>query len=71
MRRFSLIFALVGLGILGCGKRTEQLKVYKDNITTIPKKVSPDKREFSSPRARLSGDRGVGMVNWPSFKPRT
>jgi ketosteroid isomerase-like protein len=49
MRRLLPIFALVGIGILGCGKPTEQPPIYRDNITTIPKKVSPDKRVFPAP----------------------
>ena len=43
------VFALVGLGILGCGMRTEQLEVDKDNIATIPRNVLPDKRVFPAP----------------------
>jgi ketosteroid isomerase-like protein len=43
------IFALVGLGILGCGKRTEQTKDDNNKVSTIPKNASPDKRVFPAP----------------------
>ena len=48
MRRLLPIFALVGLGILGCGKRTEQPKVYKDTSLQF-RRMFHRTKSFSAP----------------------